>query len=61
LGRLISGVGSGALGLGVIYFTTLTGVENRLHAVGGFRASQVRTCIHVVVLFGLSQLSLVCR
>jgi MFS family permease len=41
IGRLIAGVGSASLGLGVVYFTKTTSIEDRLDSVGIYRISQV--------------------
>ena len=40
-GRLVAGIGSSALGLGVVYFTHTTKIADRLEAVGVYRISQV--------------------
>ena len=40
-GRLVSGIGSGAIGLGVIYFTVTSSIAARQTVIGYYRGSQV--------------------
>lgn len=42
VGRIIAGIGSAALGLGVVYFTRTTSIGERTEAIGMYRFSQVR-------------------
>jgi MFS family permease len=47
VGRLIAGIGSASLGLGIVYFTRTTSIAERMSAIGYYRISQVSPVVPV--------------